>query len=156
MMLFALHSQTSALLEWLIMEEVWVKSGTTFQPTWSISTFSSIRAETEPKLALATLHDYNIWQLYLRLRALPPHSTLACAKTMGLANYWLVATVLVLSGAVYSAFVQRRQLLKGNFPPGPKPRPIIGNVLDILTAEPWQTYINWEKEYQSAYTILNL
>ncbi|KAF8895363.1 cytochrome P450 [Infundibulicybe gibba] len=35
------------------------------------------------------------------------------------------------------------------FPPGPKGKPIIGNAQDIPTKDPWLTYTQWGKEYNS-------
>ncbi|TFK35243.1 cytochrome P450 [Crucibulum laeve] len=34
-------------------------------------------------------------------------------------------------------------------PPGPKKRPIIGNLLDLPTSYEWETYARWGKEYDS-------
>ncbi|KAH7929834.1 cytochrome P450 [Leucogyrophana mollusca] len=33
------------------------------------------------------------------------------------------------------------------FPPGPRPVPILGNILHIDTSEPWLTYAQWKKKY---------
>ncbi|KAJ7512087.1 cytochrome P450 [Mycena galericulata] len=33
------------------------------------------------------------------------------------------------------------------YPPGPKPKPIIGNMLDIPQSFPWLTYSDWAKQY---------
>ncbi|KAF8895094.1 cytochrome P450 [Infundibulicybe gibba] len=35
------------------------------------------------------------------------------------------------------------------FPPGPKPKPFIGNALDIPTKTPWLTYAKWSETYRS-------
>ena len=32
-------------------------------------------------------------------------------------------------------------------PPGPKPFPLIGNILDIPIGSPWRTYTQWAKRY---------
>ncbi|KAH7886698.1 cytochrome P450 [Phlebopus sp. FC_14] len=38
-------------------------------------------------------------------------------------------------------------------PPGPSPLPIVGNALNIRTAEPWVTYTEWSARYGDIYTI---
>lgn len=32
-------------------------------------------------------------------------------------------------------------------PPGPKRRPIIGNLLDLPVTRPWETYLQWCDKY---------
>lgn len=46
-------------------------------------------------------------------------------------------------------FIKRcfSQLHSLPYPPGPKPRPFIGNARDIPTTKPWLTYANWAKQY---------
>lgn len=42
---------------------------------------------------------------------------------------------------------RRRNPLRLPLPPGPKGYPLIGNVLDMPTAQQWRTYAQWGKIY---------
>ena len=33
------------------------------------------------------------------------------------------------------------------FPPGPKPKPLLGNITDLTLSNPWVLYMNWGKQY---------
>ncbi|KAF9448530.1 cytochrome P450 [Macrolepiota fuliginosa MF-IS2] len=69
-------------------------------------------------------------------------------------GYWTLTAIAVFSYVFHHILSSRRQSKKGVFPPGPKPLPFIGNVLDLITAEPWLMYMRWEKEFNSK--IFNL
>ncbi|KAH7911996.1 cytochrome P450 [Hygrophoropsis aurantiaca] len=54
----------------------------------------------------------------------------------------------VITVSLYLSNARRRKPPPAvSFPPGPKPRFIIGNILDINTSEPWLTYTDWKKAY---------
>ncbi|KAJ6631104.1 cytochrome P450 [Mycena sp. CBHHK59/15] len=56
--------------------------------------------------------------------------------------------VISITGVVVKTFFDRRRRNGGlPYPPGPKPKPVIGNMLDIPQALPWLTYSEWAKRY---------
>lgn len=50
--------------------------------------------------------------------------------------------------AILRVYLRRRTNPSGlPAPPGPKPLPIIGNILDIPTRSSWVTYARWAQQY---------
>lgn len=56
---------------------------------------------------------------------------------------------LAISLFIYLLFVFRDHRRRGGlpYPPGPPPRPIIGNILDIPKDTPWITYVDMSRKY---------
>ncbi|KAJ6503785.1 cytochrome P450 [Mycena sanguinolenta] len=70
---------------------------------------------------------------------------------------------LPLAGAIPVALglVLYGLYLRGNhsrlpLPPGPKKRPLVGNVWDIPPTRPWETYMAWSKDYNTDILHLDL
>ena len=61
--------------------------------------------------------------------------------------------LLSLSLAMFFALLlrkyvaSRKKLLR--YPPGPKPKPFIGNILDLPTEDVPDVYVEWGKKYNS-------
>ncbi|KAH6893745.1 cytochrome P450 [Coprinopsis sp. MPI-PUGE-AT-0042] len=58
---------------------------------------------------------------------------------------WAAAGLALVSGALVVKVLRSR--LRPPLPPGPKGLPLIGNVLQLPTQEPWKVYNEWAKEY---------
>lgn len=54
-----------------------------------------------------------------------------------------ITVALILAALV----IQRLRSPSGRYPPGPKPLPVIGNILDIPTEYQWRVYGEWKKTY---------
>ena len=41
------------------------------------------------------------------------------------------------------------------YPPGPPPKPLIGNALDVPSEKPCTKYLNWSREFNSVFTYFS-
>ncbi|KAF7346529.1 hypothetical protein MSAN_01881000 [Mycena sanguinolenta] len=67
--------------------------------------------------------------------------------SMASAHYLLAVAVPVILLAVAGLLQRRKATSRLPFPPGPKPRFLVGNLFDIPTKMPWITYAEWGKQY---------
>ncbi|KAJ7101281.1 cytochrome P450 [Mycena belliarum] len=68
---------------------------------------------------------------------------------------WAAALLLGTTIFVYG-LRSRRVRSKLPLPPGPKKLPLLGNILDIPSARPWEQYMAWSKEYNTDILHLDL
>ncbi|KAF7348416.1 hypothetical protein MSAN_01795800 [Mycena sanguinolenta] len=66
---------------------------------------------------------------------------------MASADYLLPVAVSAILLAVVGLLQRRKATSRLPFPPGPKPRFLVGNLFDIPTEMPWITYTEWGKQY---------
>ncbi|KAK7022936.1 hypothetical protein VNI00_016826 [Paramarasmius palmivorus] len=65
--------------------------------------------------------------------------------TSSLIEYFLLVVLFVLSSLL---FVQRRRKTQRlPLPPGPKPLPLVGNLLDLPTSFEWITFAEWGRKF---------
>ncbi|TFK65198.1 cytochrome P450 [Pluteus cervinus] len=61
----------------------------------------------------------------------------------------LTLDLLVLCALIALSSYHLRRPRQVSFPPGPKPYPIIGNILELPLGKPWETYARWGRIYGS-------
>ncbi|KAF7348419.1 hypothetical protein MSAN_01796100 [Mycena sanguinolenta] len=66
---------------------------------------------------------------------------------MASADYLLAVAVSAILLAVIGLLQRQKATSRLPFPPGPKPRFLVGNLFDIPTEMPWITYTEWGKQY---------
>ena len=68
---------------------------------------------------------------------------------------WTPQVVLPILAVSISCVIFLRSSLKKRsatpFPPGPTPKPVIGNAFDLAFKKPWLKYCEWAKEYNSSF-----
>ncbi|KAF7346479.1 Cytochrome p450 [Mycena sanguinolenta] len=75
------------------------------------------------------------------ISCLDPHSMVS-------ADHLLALTVSCILLAVTAGILQRRKATSQlPFPPGLKPRFLVGNLFDVPAVSPWKTYTEWGKQY---------
>jgi hypothetical protein len=65
---------------------------------------------------------------------------------------------LTLATFILKSFLDTRRVNPDAlpYPPGPKPKPIVGNLYDIPAQTPWVTYASWKERYGMRIILLPL
>ena len=62
------------------------------------------------------------------------------------------SSLVIVSAFALTCWIYLRQKRQQyRFPPGPSPKPIVGNALDVPSGKPWITYMKWSKEFNSEF-----
>jgi hypothetical protein len=78
-----------------------------------------------------------------------PHPQIFIAEEFHMSSVSSLVVISALALACWVLLRQKRRQYK--YPPGPSPKPIIGNALDVPAQKPWITYMKWSKELNSAF-----
>ena len=57
--------------------------------------------------------------------------------------------ILLIPLACLCAYLYILNHSRLSIPPGPRPLPVLGNILSIPSRRPWETYAAWAREYKS-------
>ncbi|KAJ7241848.1 cytochrome P450 [Mycena rebaudengoi] len=68
----------------------------------------------------------------------------------------LLQTVIAIVTAGFVLHCLLSPARKTRLPPGPRPLPLISNILDVPSKQPWRTYYNWSHQYGSDILSLRL
>ena len=55
--------------------------------------------------------------------------------------------------AILSSLAKKARSTRLRLPPGPKPLPVVGNMFDMPTIEPWKTYREWCNDYDKIHIL---
>ena len=57
---------------------------------------------------------------------------------------------IAVASALASVVLLTRRKRHGPYPPGPRPLPILGNILDVPRERAWNTFRNWSRLYSAS------
>ena len=71
-------------------------------------------------------------------------------------DFALLSLAAVAASAIAFVFLWNQKRGKYPLPPGPTPKPIVGNMFDMPTGKTWIKYLEWSKQYNSTLFIVLL
>ncbi|KAL0569906.1 hypothetical protein V5O48_012052 [Marasmius crinis-equi] len=101
---------------------------------------------------LSVLKDFGLFHMEQE-RNQTDRSPVQLPSTKSYSLIWSGFVPVVVTAAIFY-FLWRRIQAKPPYPPGPTPKFLIGNLLDMPKSKPWKTYREWSKKAGSAYSMV--